>query len=302
MQIERLLKIIMILLNRENVTASMLAKELEVSVRTIYRDLDVLSLAGIPVYTSRGRNGGIRLLSEFTLSRAMLSPAEQEDMMTTLQGMKTIGGINIDSVLDKMGALFKNSGDSWLEVDLSGWENDDRNLNKFAEIRYAIVEKKVIEFSYSDSCGKQTNRCVEPFKLVYKGSGWYMISYCKGKEGYRNFKLSRMNNVRVKSETFDRERPDNLSVNIDVKDISDLIKLKLRFQKYYAYRVYDDFAYDDIVKNEDGTMEVTVWYPRGEWVYGYVMSYGEGVEVLEPEDFKREICHRFEKAYLKYRK
>lgn len=300
MQIERLLRMIMILLSREQVTAKKLADEFNVSVRTIYRDLDVLSLAGIPVYTSRGRGGGIKLLSEFTISRALLSIEEQQDIMSALRGMKAVGGMNIEGVLDKVGAIFKSADDSWLEIDMTDWGNDKRNQNKFADIRYAIAQKKVVEFRYVDSYGGKSLRQVEPLRLVYKGSAWYLMSYCRVKSDYRNFRLSRMSDLKLTDESFDRSMPEGASINMPVKDMSQLIELKLRFGPKYAYRVYDDFPYEDIVQNEDGTMDVRAWYPRGEWVYGYVMSFGDGVRILEPADFKDEICGRMKSALSNY--
>jgi len=113
MQINRLLEIVYILLNQKNTTAKQLAERFSVSQRTIYRDIDALSLAGIPVYTEKGKGGGISLLPEFVLSKSILSDKEQNEILSSLQGLTNMGTVDSDHALQKLSAVFSKSVTNW---------------------------------------------------------------------------------------------------------------------------------------------------------------------------------------------
>ncbi|MDR0286975.1 MAG: HTH domain-containing protein, partial [Clostridiales bacterium] len=121
MQVNRLFEIIYILLNKKMITAKELAEHFDVSQRTIYRDIDLLSLAGIPVYTEKGKNGGISLLPEFVLNKSILSEQEQNEILSALQGLSTVKTAETDQVLKKLSTIFNKNTVNWLDVDFSDW-------------------------------------------------------------------------------------------------------------------------------------------------------------------------------------
>lgn len=306
MQINRLFEIIMILMNKETVTAKELADHFGVSTRTIYRDIDTLSLSNIPIYTNKGSGGGISILPEFTLNKSLLSETEQSEILGALQSLQAAQYPEINSVITKLGAMFKNVENSnWVEIDFSYWGSNVAEKNKFNDIKTSILTHKVVEFEYVSSYGEKTKREVEPLKLVFKGQAWYLMAFCRNKQANRTFRMSRIINLVVTDKGFNRLLSEDLSIeqnsSQNTKDIREIITLKLKFQPEILYRVYDDFNYESIKHNEDGTVEAIISFPEGEWVYGYILSFGDYVKVLEPEKVKIVIKERMEKA-LKYYK
>lgn len=115
MQESRLFKIVYHLLDKGQAAAPELAEKFEVSVRTIYRDIDALSGAGVPVYAEAGRNGGIHLMHDFVLDRAVLSEEEKQEILTALQSISFMNKIGSNETLQKLSAIFNMSSENWLE-------------------------------------------------------------------------------------------------------------------------------------------------------------------------------------------
>ena len=300
MQINRLFEIVYLLMERESVTAGELAEHFEVSVRTIYRDIDTLSGAGIPIYTGRGRNGGIRLMERFTLNKSLLSEKEQGEILASLQGLNAIRMPDVEPVLRKLAALFGNKNTSWLDVDFSRWGSGEEERKTFPLLKTAILGKRVITFQYFSSYGQKTERAVEPLKLLFKGQNWYLNGFCRQKRACRVFKISRIKNLFVTGETFDRVIPENPIEGVDQSYKEKMVPLKLRLDASQAFRVCDEFTDEQIEKNPDGSFTVTAAFPEGEWIYGYILSFGAAAEVIEPEKVRRETVRRLMNTLKRY--
>jgi predicted DNA-binding transcriptional regulator YafY len=304
MKINRLLELTLILLNKKNVTAGELAERFGVSARTIYRDIDELSSAGVPVFTSKGSGGGIALLENYALNRTMLNEHERDSLLVALKTLQATKYPEIDAILEKIGAVFNNAAaQDWVQIEFSPWGSGPNDENKFTNIKRAILECKVTVFDYINADGILSRRHVEPMLLIFKGQGWYVWSWCRMKQAFRMFRISRIRELNVTEETFTRRPPE--SIRSDSKPDPDLEKpvtLKLRFRPEDLYRVYDDYNEDRITRNADGTYDVTVTFPEDEWVYGYIQSFGPYVEVLEPPRIRKIIRERLEKALKNYQK
>lgn len=298
MQINRLFEIVYILLDKKIITAKELAERFEVSVRTIYRDIDVLSQAGIPIYMSKGKGGGISLLDNFVLNKSLLSDNEQNEILAALQGLNAVHYPEVDNVIAKLGLLFDKEDYNWIDVDFSHW--GETNRNKFNLIKTAIINKRVISFDYSSSYGLSSSRRVEPIQLWFKDKTWYLKSYCLSKEDFRIFKLTRMKEVRVTDISF-QKRPDRES-SFDARRDENFrtVNFKLHLDKSVAYRVYDEFNENCIRQNPDGSFEVTASYPESDWVYGYILSFGNAAKVIEPEYVRNIIIDRLEQTLKQY--
>jgi predicted DNA-binding transcriptional regulator YafY len=297
MQINRLFEIIMMLLNKETITAKELAEHFGVSTRTIYRDIDTLSLSNIPIYTNKGSGGGISLLPEFTINKSLLSEKEQGNIIAALHSLKAAKYSEVDTVITKLGAIFKNSNNyNWVEVDFSHWGSDSEEKNKFDNLKSAILLRRVVEFDYVSSYGEKTKREVKPIKLVFKDTAWYLYGFCEGKQDNRIFRISRIRGLIVKEISFEPLNLIDVSIEQKKPDNKEIITIRLKFAPEVTYRVYDDSNYEDIKHNEDGTIEATISFPKGEWVYGYILSFGHLVEVLEPADLREEIKERLHLA------
>lgn len=298
MQINRLFEIVYILLDKKTVTARELSERFEVSIRTIYRDIETLSVAGIPIYMSRGKGGGISVLDDFVLNKAILTEKEKSDILSSLKAVGAINFNETDSALKKLGSLFGENNSDWIEVDFSSWYNSEKESLIFNDMKSAILSKRVVSFTYASGKGKETTREVEPLKLCFKGMSRYLYAYCTLRHDFRFFKLSRIKNCMITDKHFERkvEGPIFKTNNMFTEQY---ITLKLKLSPNMAYRVYDEF--DDYIQESDGSFIVQTIYPEGDWIFPYIASYGSNCEVLEPlkiRDYIKDEIKKMMKHYL----
>lgn len=294
MHLQRLFEIVYLLLYRKKVTAKELAERFEVSTRTIYRDIDTLSAAGIPIYTNKGKDGGIFLMEHFILNRALLSEEEQQLILSALKGVQTITDDTNDT-LERMRTLFHQQETDWIAMDLSDWSNRSRKL--FETIRDAIQIRHAISFTYCGSNGIQTKRHAYPLQLWFKEHTWYLKAYCTTRADYRLFKLSRMQEVFMEKETFlpmQCPNAEDKTLPMATTDIT------LWVDSCMAYRLYDEYAYEQIEKLEDGNFLVHISFPEDEWVYGMLLSYGPYAKVLSPSTVKEKVKQRLQAMQKRY--
>lgn len=295
----RLFEIVYILMQKRKITAKELADRFEVSTRTIYRDIEALSRANIPIYANQGKDGGIGLLDEYVLNKTILSEEEQNQILFALQGMKKVGKQDEKDILGKLSTLFNKKVDDWIRIDFSNWSKDNAQEKRFDKIKSAILNKQLIEFIYYNSNGEESKRIVEPLQIWFKDKAWYLVSYCKLKEDYRVFKVARIKELKILEEHFERELPKEEERKKEKNNFKN-ISLELEISKEMAYRVYEEFENEEINKNEDGNFIVNVEYPENEWVYGYILSFGEYAKVLKPNYAKSIIKEKLQKTLKKY--
>lgn len=294
----RLFEIIYTLLDKKNVTAKELAEHFEVSQRTIYRDIEDLSQAGVPIYMTKGKGGGISLLSDFILNKAILSQEEKKEILAAMQGLNAVNKSEFNGVLSKLSSFLGGDNENWIEVDFSNWDKNNTLGEKFTTIKNSIINKNLISFEYFNSNGKLLERIVEPLKLVFKGQGWYLYAYCREREDNRFFKLTRMSNINIILENFNRTVPNKIFSEEDTGYYNELIHLKLRIDKKLAFRIYDEFHNYSL--DDNGDFIVNLDFPSGDWLFGYLMSFGEYIEVLEPLNIRDEIKKKLMYALKKY--
>lgn len=296
MKTSRLFEITTILLNKGTITAKELADRFSVSTRTIYRDIDVLSEAGVPVYMNKGNGGGIYLLENFTINRTLISTQESESLLLAIRTLQATQYPELDRVLEKLGAIFKDiSSQDWVEVDFSPWGSAANEKNKFNDIRQSLMQRKVIRFQYVNAEGQKSSRYAEPEKLMFKDNAWYLVAFCRQRQEHRTFRISRLKRLEILPETFEPKRPSGPTS--ETKSFPQpLVKLKLRFQPKALNRLYDYFDDTYITQNDDGSFTMEVALPDGEWVYSYILSFGNLVEVLEPEHVRIAIVERIRQA------
>lgn len=300
MQINRLFEMVYLLMQRETVTARELAERFEVSTRTIYRDLDLLSSCGIPVYAAKGKGGGIRLLPDFVLNKSVLSEQEQREILFALQGMKATGRQEGSQVLSRLSALFHKDGTEWIDVDFSHWGGGREARDMFEVLKAGILEHRVVAFTYYSSYGLTTEREVEPMKLRFKSGSWYLQGYCLEKQGYRTFKILRMEGVSLTERYFTPREEAVPELENEEKDGKgwggsgpfQQETIVLRFSERMSFRVRDEFSRKQIEKAEDGSLTVRITFPVDQWLYGYLLSFGDGMEVLSPDFVREELARR----------
>ena len=296
MQINRLFEMVHILLNKKNVTAKELAEHFEVSIRTVYRDIETLTFAGIPVYSSRGKNGGIRLLESYVLNKTLISQDEQNEILYALQSLKAASYPEVEEILEKMSLIFNKSSDNWIEIDFSRYGAEDSTL--FENIKKAILNKKTVNFTYHNTKGEKSRRTADPLKIWFKEKAWYLFAYCHEKKSIRQFKINRIKGLTLTEEHFDKSMED-FEIN-DEKEAVKRVKVIAEIDKSQAYRVYDECSEENINKMKDGNFEVIMENPENEWVYGYLLSFGEYLKVKEPERIKKILSDKIEKMRENY--
>ena len=299
MKINRMIEIITILLNKKTVTAASLAERFGVSQRTIYRDIDQLSSSGVPVYTSKGLNVGISIMENYSLNRTMLSDSDKDLILFALNSLRSTKHPEVGSVLEKLGAVFENRSSDWISVDFSPWGYDPGSGNKFADIKTAVLQNRVLRIDYINAQNVKSSRKIQPLYLNFKHKAWYLRAWCCERGGFRTFRISRIKRVDILDEEFDREEciaRNSRDENSDGGDSwSNVIHLVLQFEKEELYRLYDDYDDTEICDNGDGTYTLEVDFPEDDWVYGYILSFGTFVKVIEPEHIKKIIQQKSKK-------
>ena len=298
MRESRLFRIVYYLLQNGKATAPELAQKFEVSIRTIYRDIDSISSAGIPIYAMQGKGGGISILNDYTLDKSLFSEQEQEQMLTALQGMAATTEENSNELLTKLSGLFQINSTNWIEVDFSDWAHRTPQQDTFNIIKEAIFQKRVISFCYFSGKGNKEKRNVRPIRLVFKSKSWYLYSFCLLRNDYRFFKLTRIKELEMLSETFTQDfTPTKIEKQIQVENT---VAVKLKFDRQAAFRVYDEFT-DSITEDSQGNLYVQIDLPDNEVLYSYVMSFSDSVEIIEPQSIREQMKKRLQKMQEKYR-
>lgn len=284
----RQFQMVYLLLERGRMTAGELAERLEVSPRTVLRDVDALSAAGVPIYTTQGAGGGVALLDGYVLDRAAFTDEEQRQLLTALQSLPGQEGAQ---ALTKLSALFRRNQADWLQVNLSRWGDTGAADNgKFQLLKQAVLERQTLAFDYASSYGSTRPRKVLPARLVFKGQGWYLQAFDTEREDYRTFRLSRILSPAFTGEVFHRRlTPPDIDFSGDIPPLF-RVEVKLRFAPYMAYRVYDEFDQGCVTRREDGSLLVEAVFPEDQWLYGYLLSFGAGVEVLSPDTLRRRLA------------
>lgn len=300
LQESRLFRILYYLLDKGRATAPELAEKFEVSVRTIYRDVDTISSAGIPIYVTTGRNGGIQFLDSYVLDKSFFSDKEKQEMLSSIQSLSAVQYPEIDSVLKKLGAIFQVSHTDWIEVDFSRWGSIAENENQlFHQLRQSIFERCKISFDYYNSSGKDGKREALPRKLVYKDKAWYLNAFCTMHNAYRLFRFSRIKNLTLTDEHFEKVPDTEQAVFPKPQDIGNLIDLELRFPLEVGYRLYDILEDSSILKNENG-YTVNLSIPENDWLYDFLMSFGEKITIIRPQFIKQRIIEKHIAALKHY--
>lgn len=280
--LSRLFYIMHYLTMHNKAKAAILAEQLEVSTRTIYRDVDTLSALGFPVYSQSGRDGGIRLLDTHHLSATFVDDEEQDQIISALQSLAATNLKSVTPLVNKLSSLFKKEVEPWIDIDFSTWGRDDE-ANAIGLITQAKNQKKCIIFSYTNGKGTNTTREVMPNKLIFKQNAWYLAGYCCIRKTTRLFKLRRMSKLTIST--------NNINETYLIKDYQpDFSKVYVEFKikNDQFYRIQEDLAAIEMEQDTEYT-KVKTWLPEGSWLTSYLLSFGASVEVVTPIELKEKI-------------
>ena len=292
----RLFQIVYLLMERECISTRELAQKLEVSVRTIYRDIEKLSEARIPIYTTRGRNGGVSLLPDFVLNKKVLSEEEKSEILSSMRLMGTVAYDHEKEALQRLEDFFGEVAQDWIEIELDGWSDGGFDKERFKQLKDAVLMRKKITFNYV-KVHDVTYRKVRPCKLVFKHQAWYLYAFCEERQNFRYFKFHRMYHLEVTEERFEPlliPKREN-TYKIQATDYEVVVAI----DKCMAFRAFDDFHATDIKEEKDRYI-FTIKKANETWIMSYVLSYGQYAEVLSPESLRKEIAQTIRMISEKY--
>ena len=297
MKDNRLFRILYYILEKEKVTANELADKFEVSIRTIYRDIDSISSVGVPIFTTQGKGGGIKIDNEYILNKSLFDANEKEQIIAALQGLEKTNEAYKSELITKLSALFKIKNSNWIEIDFTSWGSNNTYQDLFNTLKITIINKNIISFSYNSSKAEKINREVKPIRLLFKEQDWYLYAFCLLRNDFRYFKLSRIKDLEVLAINYE----DNFENEVLKKELKyeNIVNIKLKFDKSVAFRVYDEFN-EAIVEDKKGNLYVEIKIPNNYKLYNYIFSFGANVEILEPEEIRTQFKNMINKIAKKY--
>lgn len=309
MRADRLVSIVMILLQKERIGAQELADRFEVSLRTIYRDMDAISMSGIPICSRAGVGGGFEILPEYKVDKQVFT---KDDLSALLMGLTNLSGMvqgeDFTHALAKVQRLLPADHTRDIEIkanqiciDLNPWMGSGSIKRSLEIVKSALQENKLISFTYMDGHGSKTERIVEPYQLVLKGSRWYFQGYCRGKMDYRLFRLSRMTDLQMLQETYrprDFEKPV-----LDFEPILETLQtdIKIRIHKSVLDRVLEFCTQDRVTPDGEDYYLVNYPFIERDYYYDILLSFGDKCECLEPGHVREEIERRIQSMASLYR-
>ena len=297
MKIDRLVSIIMILLEKERISAQELAKMFEVSTRTIYRDIEAISMAGIPVLATSGSGGGIEIMKDYKVDKKIFST---DDLSALLMGLSNISGMvrgsEVANALAKVKSFIPSEKAKSIElkasqiyIDLTPWEGNASVKNALEIIKKALQENRLLIFTYIDGHGSKTSRTVEPYQLVFKSRAWYVQTFCRLKNDYRLFRLSRMTDLKILEETFTPREYQKPFLDFEETARSLQTDIKIRIHKSVLDRILDFCPYERL--SQDGEEYYLADYPffDSDYYYDMLLSLGDKCEILEPAHVREKL-------------
>ena len=302
MKVDRLVSIIMILLDKKRIGAQELADIFEVSPRTIYRDIDAINMAGIPVRSTPGVGGGFEIMPDYKLDNKVFSTADLSAILMGLSSLSSVvRGGELANALEKVKSFIPAEKAKDIEIksnqiciDLSSWTGN-RTIQPYVKIIQAALQNHtLLSFAYTAHHGKKTIRTVEPYQLVLKGSRWYFQGYCRTRNDFRLFRVSRMSELQMKRETFiprDFQKPI-----LDFEEIAEAMQtnIKIRIHQSVLDRVLEYCPYDRFVPDDDAYYIVNFPFIENDYHYDILLGFGDKCECLEPLHIRAEMKRKIQ--------
>ena len=300
MRTNRLVSIIILLLDKRRIRAQELADLFEVSPRTIYRDIETICMAGIPVSSSSGVGGGFEITQQFKIDNSVLST---NDLTTILMGISSLSsmvrGDELTHTLTKVKSLIPADRAKEIELhanrlvlDVRPWLGNRSIQPDISIIKSAIQEYRLVSFDYTDRYGNASERTAEPYQLVFKNCQWYWYGYCHTREDFRLFKVSRMNNTQLLDQLFTPLPFKGPLLEIPESVVAQRDSIILRIHSSIKDRVLEFCVEDCAVPDGDDHWLVGFPFIENEYHYSVLFSFGDACECLRPQRIRTEMKRR----------
>jgi len=300
MKLQRLIAILTVLLQKDRVSATTLAEKFEVSVRTIYRDIETLECAGIPIVTHTGVNGGVSIIEQYKIDKKLFTDQDISTLLTSLYSVSgSIPEAKLNQTLEKIKGLIPREHGRVIEltskqlyIDMTPWSNHPRVSEAMKQIQQSLEESRLIQFSYTPRHGDTAERTAEPHQLVLKENNWYLRAFCLGRQDFRIFKLRRMENILLLPQKFEpREFEDGMT---DFKDWKSdkLTVVELVVDGSLRERALD-YCRDEYMEDlDDGRIYIKMPFVESEMGYSVLLGMGYKCEVIAPAHIRTEVARR----------
>jgi len=291
MKTDRLLSIIIHLLNNDTVSAAKLAERFEVSKRTILRDIEHISLAGIPIKSMPGVNGGYSIMEGYKLNGGIINKEDQASILTALKGfMSAYDNKKYNEVLEKVSSILpKQQKLQHIFLDFGASGESDELQDKLKRIEKTIINKHAVNISYVNAMGHTSHRLIEPLALNYRWYAWYLLAFCVVKQDYRIFKVVRISDFALTSTAFSKEHENPAILLAQTFKDGNLKSLHITIQCKSCVKVqaieYLGGTITEILKNGDFIMQINVIESERMW-FAILLSFGNMVKVLAPAELK----------------
>ncbi len=319
MRADRLLSILLLLQNHPRLTGKALAARLEVSERTIHRDMEALSMAGIPVVAERGVNGGWSLLEPYRTDLTGLNPAEIQSLFLSPPaplladlGLHRASDAALVKLLAVVPALQRQTAEmvrERLHVDGAGWRDTPRDTHThLPALQEAVWQSQRIRMGYTRGDGKAIVRVVAPLGLVAKGTIWYLVAQVE--EGYRTYRVSRVAAVDGTGEHFDRPADFDLAAYWQASKQNFVAELPrfpvtLRVSPTLFPRLTYTHRYTTLERadppDEDGWRRVILRFEEEQDAPEVLLGFGPHVIILEPMVYRERVIEMAQAMLAQYR-
>lgn len=281
MKIERQMGMIAYLMDHPKTTAAQLAELFQVSVRTIMRDIDDLSLLGLPICVNKGRNGGIFLLEMTDAKKPPLTQAEMTSLYTSLE---TSYQVLEDDRLFK--AILKLNGEqvvSDFRIDLSLSKGNKELRQWVFKLLTGIQETKLVSFHYLNGKGESSSKRVEPYRVVFKDRSWYLEAFDLEKQDFRVYKIARMKAIKIGEKFEKREyQPHEYQGTHWINQGK--IEAVLEVKETAIDRFLELLPHEKIQEVETGIYKVTYNIHDNKQGYNTLLGYGDAVKIISPQN------------------
>ncbi|WP_408892131.1 helix-turn-helix transcriptional regulator [Paenibacillus taichungensis] len=289
-KIERLISIIMILLQKNVVSATEFAKLFNVSKRTILRDMETLGLSNIPIYAINGVNGGYGIMDEYKIDKRLLSSKDLENILTALGGLgKILFSDEVESTLKKIESMIgSTTSGGTIQLSFYNWDGRPEIVQILKTCQEAIEQGRLLTFGYIDQSGVKSQRRVEPYQLQFSEMSWYLKGFCLDRMEYRTFKLSRTDNLKIDIETFvarDYVTEQKTEQYYQPK----LIKIKVLISRRIKDQFIERYGQKRIEAYNSELFIAEIDMPQNHFGFRFLASFGTDLEILEPKAYVEEF-------------
>jgi predicted DNA-binding transcriptional regulator YafY len=296
MKYQMMLKILFLLLARRKVSAKYIADKYEISLRTVYRYIDELSLSDVPIYNIRGRNGGYAISDSYKIPANFLTEEESEKVIQTLSELNNeLGSSVLDTAIQKIGSISKQNENDLhisfgnLVIDGSGWGTGDVYGETIKIIQRAIEENETLLISYRDRDGEPSSRTIEPHTLILKQGLWYVYAYCRLRNSFRLFKVGRIYKIMILDEKFNKRQTEDIKAVLSKFYDDTPEDIDLLIDECIRPDVEEWLGVNKILVSQSGKITASVKLPISDYLTAKILSFGSKIKVLSPEKLKKAV-------------